>query len=192
MPQMLVEALQQFSPGCAPRDLGNSFGAIAEAVGQDRYVIALVGSDASGHPVPNSTAHTGHWVAVYDVSNGYSIANSGSGNDENYSEAYFASSFRGIVVDTGLGPGTSPNEDEDMTINVARGIIEAILGSMGFNPPTGEQVEAYAAQIARGANVETVVSACIADCSADPRCWPKRIAELEVAIASLREVAHTR
>jgi hypothetical protein len=178
MPEMIIEAIQHFCSDIHPRNLGRDVNAIERTIQSGRYVIPLMTSDNLGR-LMNYPGHTGHWVAAYNVdTNGYSIANSGTGQDETHARGPFVNSFRGIVIDTGLSDAMGIGGGV-MTIDVARGIIEAILGAFGFNPPAGDQIESYAAQIARGANVETVVSNCIHDCFGDGRCWPKRLAAIE-------------
>lgn len=178
MPEMIIEAIQAFHSDARPRNLGRDVNAVERTIQEGRYAIPLMTSDSAGR-LMNYPGHTGHWVAAYNVdANGYSIANSGTGQDEVHSRGTFVNSFRGIVIDTGLSDAMGIGGGV-MTIDIARGIIEAILGAFGFNVPAGDQIEAYAAQIARGANVETVVSNCIRDCNNDGRCWPKRLAAIE-------------
>jgi hypothetical protein len=130
----LQDALEHFGPGRG-QDLGSDFDGIVRTLDAQRYAIVLVGSDHVGHPVPNSQAVTGHWVACYGWDGAtFYIANSGSGKDESYSTDYFRSCYRGTTLDTGITPlgGTSmdPAKEESMDQAYVWELFEGVLGRM--------------------------------------------------------------
>lgn len=95
--QQLVDALHHF--GAATAASAASAGPVLAA---GRYAIDLVQSDAQGHPVAKGSTDIDHWVTVYANDGGVvRIANSGSGQDESYAAADFASYFAGVVIDSG-------------------------------------------------------------------------------------------
>lgn len=149
MPEMLTEAIQYFSPGAKCRNLGSNFDAWASTINNGRFVIPLVTSDSYGR-LMQYPGHTGHWIAGFGVdSNGYGIANSGTGKTECHSLADVRNSFRGIVLDTGIYPRGFDNQGEPFVwdINMKRVAILEVRNLFEPWPADLPSVDVYAARV---------------------------------------------
>lgn len=149
MPEMLIESIQHFSPGAKCRNLGSNVRAVADTINGGRFVIPLMTSDSLGRLMAYP-GHTGHWVASYSAdTNGYGIANSGTGKTEFHSVSGFRDSFRGIVLDTGIYPHGFDNQGEPMQwdINMKRVAILEVRNLFEPWPADLPSVDSYATQI---------------------------------------------
>lgn len=149
MPEMIIEAIQHFSPGAKCRNLGSNFAAWASTLDSGRYVIPLMTSDSYGR-IMNYPGHTGHWIAGFGIdSSGYGIANSGTGKTECHSLNDIRNSFRGIVIDTGIYPHGFDNQGEPMQWDINQKRVAILEVRNLFEPwPTDlPSVDVYAAMI---------------------------------------------
>jgi hypothetical protein len=149
MPEMLTEAIQTFSPGAKCRNLGSNVNAIADTINAGRFVIPLMTSDSYGRLMAYP-GHTGHWIAVFSAeSDGYGIANSGTGHTEHHSTGEFRNSFRGIVIDTGIYPHGFDNQGEPLVwdINMKRVAILEVRNLFEPWPADLSSVDVYAAKV---------------------------------------------